>query len=151
LTIFEIGEIEGRQYIATEFVEGRTLHEIMNLGQIDLGQVIDITVQICSALSAAHAVGIIHRDIKPENVMVRHDGLVKLLDFGLAKRFTWPVANAEESTKALVRTDPGSVVGTVFYMSPEQIRGLAVDERTDIWSLGIVLYELLAGEKPFKG
>src|SRR6266496_451793 len=152
LTVFEVGEIGGRQFLATEFVEGQTLREVMNLGQMKLGQVFDIAVQIASALSVAHAVGIIHRDIKPENIMLRDDGIVKVLDFGLAKVQTGSSAvDTQAATRRLLETAPGTVMGTVAYMSPEQVRGLEVDARSDIWSLGVVLYELVAGRKPFEG
>jgi len=119
-----------------------------------LGEVLDVVAQIASALSAAHAAHIVHRDIKPENIMVRQrDGYVKVLDFGLAK-LTEPQPSAvdpEAATKSLFQTDEGVVVGTAFYMSPEQARGLKVDARTDIWSLGVVLYEMVAGRLPFEG
>ena len=151
LTIYEIGEVEGTNYISTEFVDGKTLREMMNGGGFKLHQAIDIAVQAASALSAAHEAGIIHRDIKPENIMVRPDGLVKVLDFGLAKLSKAIAAGSEDATLAQVNTAPGVVMGTVQYMSPEQTRGKAIDLRSDIWSLGCVIYEMLSGRAPFAG
>lgn len=151
LTIYEIGLIDDVRFIATEFIDGNTLRRNTPL---KLGAVLDIAEQIASALSAAHAAGIIHRDIKPQNIMRRRDGIVKVLDFGLAKlsEKTDPgTVDADAVTKALVQTEPGAVMGTVAYMSPEQVRGFAVDARTDIFSLGIVIYELVAGQAPFGG
>ncbi|HSB08024.1 MAG TPA: protein kinase [Blastocatellia bacterium] len=153
LTIYEVGQSDGQHFIATEFVEGQTLRQHAAGALLKIGEVIDIVLQAAGALAAAHAAGIVHRDIKPENVMVRPDGYVKVLDFGLAKltqRRTAPVAS-EGTTRIVFKTEPGVVMGTVSYMSPEQARGLEVDERTDIWSLGVVLYELLAGHAPFEG
>jgi serine/threonine protein kinase/Flp pilus assembly protein TadD len=150
LTIFEIGETEdGQHFIATEFVDGETLRTLMTRQASTMTGALDVAAEIASALAASHAAGIVHRDIKPENIMLRRDGYVKVLDFGLAK-----LVDAEDRRKAdstLVDTAPGLIIGTVRYMSPEQVRGLDVDERTDIWSLGVVLYELLAGEAPFAG
>ena len=142
---------DGRHCIVMEYVDGVTLRARLEKGAIGVDEAIDIVIQAASALSAAHAAGIVHRDIKPENVMIRSDGYVKILDFGLAK-LTAPDSSpvdTEESTKLL--TSPGIVMGTVFYMSPEQARGLPVDARTDIWSLGVVLYEMVTGKKPFDG
>jgi serine/threonine protein kinase len=148
LTIYEIGEMDGRQFIATEFVEGRTLREAIRLGQMHVGQILDIAVQIGSALSAAHAVGVVHRDIKPENIMLRADGYIKIVDFGLAK-LTEEQGGGSEST--LVKTEAGVAAGTIGYMSPEQIRRAEVDTRTDIWSSCVVLYEMIEGRHPFQG
>src|SRR6266436_5282567 len=154
LTIHEISEAEGRRFIATEFIEGRTLRERLN-SDVDIDEALEIAVQVASALVAAHRVSIVHRDIKPENIMIRReDGLVKVLDFGLAK-VSVPRAVAtgsidrEAETRIRVQTQPGVVMGTVAYMSPEQARGDTVDERTDIWSLGVVLFEMVAGCSPF--
>jgi serine/threonine-protein kinase len=148
LTIYEIGEADGDNFIATEFIEGRTLRELIDDSGISLEKCLDITKQIATALSAAHAAGIVHRDIKPANIMVRTDGLVKILDFGVAK-FTQP--NHESSNHSGIETTPGTVVGTAAYMSPEQARGNPIDNRTDIWSLGVILYEMIAGRRPFEG
>jgi serine/threonine-protein kinase len=149
ITIHEVGEQTGRHFIATELIEGETLRERVRRTQMKPLEAINIAIEIASALSAAHAAGIIHRDIKPENIMVREDGIVKVLDFGLAK-LTEAQAPAVDS-EAMVRTTPGMLMGTTRYMSPEQVRGLEVDERTDIWSLGCVLYEMSAGRAPFEG
>jgi serine/threonine protein kinase/tetratricopeptide (TPR) repeat protein len=148
LTIFEIEESDGQHYIATEFVEGVTLRELIEHKDMSLHAVLDASVQIASALSAAHAAGIVHRDIKPENIMRRTDGYIKVLDFGLAKLSEQLGSSPEASTA--VNTDPGIIIGTVQYMSPEQLRRLDLDARTDLWSLGVVLYEMVAGQSPFK-
>ena len=152
LTVYEIGRHDEHTFIATEFVEGITLRERMRQ-RLNLTQVLDIAIQIASALVAAHANGIVHRDIKPENIMVRNDGLVKVLDFGLAKltdRYD-SSTGSEATTFALVNTEPGTVLGTAAYMSPEQAAAREVDARSDIWSLGVVLYEMLAARTPFEG
>ena len=149
LTIFEIGEIDRRQFIATEFIEGETLGELVKRGPMKLREVFAGTIQIASALSTAHTAGIVHRDIKPENIMVRPDGYVKVLDFGVAKLTETSVNDTD--TLTLINTEQGMILGTVQYMSPEQARGLPVDARTDIWSLGVVLYELVTGHPPFAG
>lgn len=149
LTIHQIGEVDGRQFIATEFVEGETLRKLLKQKELNLSQKIDVATQIASALSAAHAADIIHRDIKPENIVVRPDGYVKVLDFGLAKLAEGPNFGYEEST--FFNTEQGAIVGTVQYMSPEQTRGQPADARTDIWSLGVVLYEMLTEHAPFGG
>jgi len=153
VTIHEIGKTDFLHFIATEFVDGETLREHMTNTRITLGEVLDIAAQIGSALQAAHQAGIVHRDIKPENIMVRRDGVVKVLDFGLAKLTPQHVAPDDRRAPAqsMVQTNPGVVMGTAGYMSPEQARGQQVDARTDIWSLGVVLYELLAGRAPFGG
>jgi serine/threonine protein kinase len=154
LTIHEVGDDEGLHFISTEFIDGRTLRELIGRDALSLEEILDISVQLASALSAAHAAGIIHRDIKPENVMRREDGLVKILDFGIAKLTEQPQPSelsSEAPTLIKGQTEAGMVMGTVGYMSPEQARGLGVDERTDIWSLGCVLYEMLAGRAPFAG
>ncbi len=155
LTVYEIGEIDGKNYIATELIDGKTLREhLSNKESLQLNQILKIGVQVSEALSAAHQAGIIHRDIKPENIMLRKDGYAKVLDFGLAK-LSEPVApgsaGSEDATRVQVNTTPGMVMGTVSYMSPEQARGTTTDARTDIWSLGVVLYEMLSGRVPFTG
>ena len=145
---------DGRHCIVMEYIEGMTLRQRMANGQIGVDEAIDIAIQIASALCSAHKTKIVHRDIKPENVMLREDGLVKVLDFGLAKLAeTKPdPANSKDETRAIdPKTLPGVLMGTVAYMSPEQARGLLVDARTDIWSLGVVLYEMIAGRQPFDG
>lgn len=145
VTIHEIDESDGVPFIATEFVEGQTLRALEGRERLDLARALDIVEQVASALEAAHAAGIIHRDIKPENIMVRPDGLVKLLDFGIAK-LTGPEPETVDN-----HTIPGRMIGTVGYMSPEQARGLELDARSDIFSLGVVLYEMIAGQAPFQG
>jgi serine/threonine-protein kinase len=152
LTVYEIGEVDGKNYIATELIDGHTLRE--HLSQKDplpLNKILKVGVQVAEALSAAHAAGIIHRDIKPENIMIRRDGYTKVLDFGLAKLAEPKTIEPDAATRFQVNTNPGMVMGTVFYMSPEQARGYATDARTDIWSLGAVLYEMIAGRVPFSG
>ncbi|MEZ5428256.1 MAG: serine/threonine-protein kinase [Pyrinomonadaceae bacterium] len=153
ITIYEIGEFENQHFIATEFIEGDTLHRRLRGKPLELKTALDIAIQIASALEAAHRAGIVHRDIKPENVMIRPDGLVKILDFGIAKLTEKQTLDSESGIAAVreVKTHPGMVMGTPQYMSPEQSRGLAVDERTDIWSLGIVIYQMLTGFVPFQG
>lgn len=153
ITIYEIGESNGKWFIATEFIKGKTLREILKTSRISINKTVEITRQIANALLAAHEAGIIHRDIKPENIMLRDDGLIKVLDFGLAKltEQTKKEVDGEALTRAQVKTSVGLILGTLAYMSPEQARGVAIDKRTDIWSLGIVLYEMLAGKSPFNG
>jgi eukaryotic-like serine/threonine-protein kinase len=152
LTIYEFGVENDVHFLATEYVEGETLKEKLKDG-LNLNEVLDIVQQTAFALAAAHAAGIVHRDIKPENIMIRRDGFVKVLDFGLAKLTERKTedTNAEAETRALVRTNPGVVMGTVAFMSPEQARGKETDERTDIWSLGVVLYEMVTGRLAFAG
>ena len=153
LTVYEIGRIEDVTYLATEFVDGVTLRQHMRIHRLKLGEVLDIATQIASALVAAHAAGIVHRDIKPENIMVRKDGIVKVLDFGLAKLTERQDSStgSEATTIAIVNTEPGTILGTAAYMSPEQAAGRDVDHRSDIWSLGVVLYEMVAAHAPFEG
>src|SRR5438094_4347300 len=154
LTIYEMGDEGGRHFIATEFVDGQTLRTRLSGAPMELSEVLSVAIQIAGALEEAHAAGIIHRDIKPENVMIRRNGHVKVLDFGLAKlieRAASDETDTEAVTRALVQTDAGMVLGTSQYMSPEQARGKPVDARTDIWSLGVVLYEMAAGRGPFAG
>src|SRR5437660_1777954 len=149
LTIYEIKQEGPIPFIATEFIDGITLRKQIKHGRMGLMDAIDTAIQIASALDAAHQAGIVHRDIKPENIMLRKDGYVKVLDFGLAR----PTERREISTEAdtLVNTEVGIIVGTARYMSPEQARGQKVDKRTDIFSLGMVLYEMVAGRSPFEG
>jgi len=158
LTIHEIGEEGETHFIATEYVEGETLRERLRRGALPPAEALDIAVQVAAALAAAHAAHVIHRDIKPENLIVRSDGYVKVLDFGLAKlarpaRVHAAADSAEFDSLggALVDTSPGLVMGTVAYMSPEQARGYEVDERGDVWSLGCVIYEMVTGRQPFTG
>ncbi len=155
VTIHEISSENGTPFIATEFVDGETLRATLSRSRLSLGDALDVAVQVASALSTAHKAKIVHRDIKPENIMLRGDDrLVKVLDFGLAKLLEThspPRADSAAPTKAMAQTGAGVVMGTVSYMSPEQARGLAVDERTDVWSLGVVLYEMVAGRLPFAG
>jgi eukaryotic-like serine/threonine-protein kinase len=150
-TIHALGETaEGLRYIAMEYVEGETLRERLATMRFSIRAALDIAIQVAAALSAAHASGIVHRDIKPENVMRRPDGFVKVLDFGLAKLAPSPAEIAgADSTRLALKTEAGVVVGTAAYMSPEQARGQEVDARTDIWSLGVLLYEMVAGRSPF--
>ncbi len=148
--IYEINQTEtGDHYIAMEHVQGVTLRQLLSGGPIRASEALRITIQVASALSAAHKASIVHRDIKPENIMIRADAQVKLLDFGIAKLF---LPEQETVTElSLLRTHPGMLVGTVKYMSPEQARGAEVDARTDLWSLGVVLREMLTGSTPFEG
>ncbi len=150
ITIHEIGEVEGTHYIITEFVEGQTLREMLAQPML-LATALEIVIQIADALVAAHKAGIVHRDLKPENVMVRPDGLVKVLDFGLAKLADRSEVDTEAPTAIQVKTDPGTVMGTINYMSPEQALAQKIDQRTDIFSLGVMLYEMVTGERPFQG
>src|SRR5829696_1243648 len=151
--VHEIGETDdGRPFIAMEYVEGMTLRQRMRSHAMKLGDVLDIAIQIAEALIAAHETGIVHRDIKPENIVIRPEGYVKILDFGLAK-LTERHKGATHTTMSTLLFDssPGTVIGTAAYMSPEQARGIPVDERTDIWGLGVVLYEMASGNPPFTG
>src|SRR6266581_4867882 len=151
LTIYEIGHDGSLHFMATEYVEGETLRQHLSRARLTVGQTLDVAIQVASALAAAHQAGIIHRDIKPENIMVRTDGNVKVLDFGLAKLTDPKTIDTAAPTLPQVETAPGVVMGTFSYMSPEQARGLAVDTRTDIWSLGVMIYEMAAGRQPFEG
>ena len=151
--IYEIGEAHGRHYIAMEYVHGRTLRQALQQGPLEVCEAVDIATQIAIALVAAHEAGVVHRDIKPENVVLRVDGYVKVLDFGLAKLVEDRLyAGIPEATPLpSLHTEPELLMGTSDYMSPEQVRRQPTDERTDLWSLGVVLYEMLAGRRPFPG
>jgi serine/threonine protein kinase len=151
LTIFEFGAEGEVHYLASELVQGETLRSRMQRDAISLFETLDITIQITSALQAAHAANIIHRDIKPENVMVRNDGIVKVLDFGLAKLIEPTSSDPDDRARMQALTQAGTIMGTVDYMSPEQARGIAVDARSDLFSLGVMLYEMLSGRRPFTG
>ena len=155
LTVYEIGETEdGTNYIATELIDGHSLRDhIAHKEPLTLNRILKIAAQVAEALSAAHHAGIIHRDIKPDNIMIRKDGHLKVLDFGLAKLSeTRPEASSpEDPTRLQVKTTPGMIMGTVSYMSPEQVRGKETDARTDLWSLGVVLYEMVTRISPFEG
>ncbi|MBA3694392.1 MAG: serine/threonine protein kinase, partial [Acidobacteria bacterium] len=153
LVIYEIGTDGDAHYIVSEFVEGKTLREHFKQSPMKLSEVLDVSIQIAGALTAAHGAHIIHRDIKPENIMVRPDGYIKILDFGLAKLVEQQksLISLEDETVEQNQTAKGVILGTVNYMSPEQAKGERVDERTDVFSLGIVIYEMIAGRTPFAG
>jgi serine/threonine protein kinase/tetratricopeptide (TPR) repeat protein len=153
LTVYEIGAEGNRQFIATEFIEGTTLRASLARGRMNLHAALEIAVQVASALAAAHEAGVMHRDIKPENIMLRPDGYAKVLDFGIAKLIEQRLASGDYTggKTAVLQTRLGLVLGTAHYMSPEQARGLKVDARSDIWSLGVVLYEMVGGSPPFQG
>lgn len=153
VTIHEIGEADSLHFMTTEFVDGQSVRQYASKRTIELTTALDIAIQVASALAAAHDVGVVHRDIKPDNIMIRRDRLVKVLDFGLAKLSEGSdLALATQApTKLMVNTEPGVVMGTANYMSPEQARGAEVDGRTDIWSLGVILYEMISGRIPFEG
>jgi len=153
ITIHDIGRADEFHFIATEFIDGQTLRQRMMPARMELTAALDVTLQVATALGAAHEAGIIHRDIKPENVMLRRDGIVKVLDFGLVKltERSAPVTDTDSPTALNPRTDPGTVMGTAHYMSPEQARGVEVDARSDIFSLGVLFYEMVTGHAPFAG
>ena len=154
ITIHEVGEVEGTHFIASEYIQGETLHTRLKQTPLDLRTTLDIAIQIASALNAAHKAGIIHRDIKPENVMIRPDGVVKILDFGIAKLSTKRAEPTDEEAATALKqqgTSPGVIIGTANYMSPEQARGKDVSAQSDIFSFGIVLYEMVTGQRAFIG
>jgi eukaryotic-like serine/threonine-protein kinase len=153
LTVYEIGEDHSIHYIASELIQGETLRQRLTRGPMQLSEAVDIAIQVASALAAAHQAGIVHRDIKPENIMLRPDGYVKVLDFGIAKlaEQELPATMPRDEALLLVETNLGSILGTVRYMSPEQACGAQIDKTTDIWSLGVVLYEMVTGHAPFTG
>jgi len=161
VTIYDIGSADGRDFLAMEYVEGQSLRDLLEAGQLDIRRSLDLAAQAASALAAAHEAGIVHRDIKPENLIVNRAGQLKILDFGLAKlveRQTAPLLESSLETLGETpqptsqgRTGTGVILGTVSYMSPEQARGQPVDHRTDVFSLGLVLYEALTGARPFSG
>src|SRR3970040_914114 len=141
VTIYDVGVHENKTFIAMEYVEGKTLRELIKSDKLTIDRITDISVQICEGLNEAHSKGITHRDIKPENILIDEKGKVKIVDFGLAK-----IKNVRRGI-----TKQDSSVGTLKYMSPEQIRNQSVDHRTDIWSFGVMLYEMITGKHPFKG
>jgi len=151
LTVYEIGEDHSTHYIASELIEGETLRQRLTRGRIEVGDAVDVAIQVASALAAAHEAGIVHRDINPGNIMLRPDGYVKVLDFGIAKLAEQEGPMPKDEALLLVETNLGSILGTVPYMSPEQACGAPVDKRTDIWSLGVVLHEMVTGGTPFIG
>jgi len=154
ITIHEIGETGGTHFIASEYIQGETLHALLQQRSLDLKTTLDVAIQVASALNAAHRAGIIHRDIKPENVMIRPDGLVKVLDFGIAKLSAKKTDTTDKEAATALKqqgTSPGVIIGTANYMSPEQARGKEVSAQSDIFSFGIVLYEMVTGQRAFKG
>ena len=156
LTVFEFGEVDGLTFLATEYIDGETLRDHLHGKRLKLNEIVDISIQLLTALDAAHEARIVHRDIKPENVMLRRrDGVVKVLDFGLAKvtepKYSTLGHDSDPEGITEFRTAPGVIMGTINYMSPEQAKASAIDERTDIWSTGVIMYEMITGKMPFRG
>jgi len=155
ITIYEINSSEGVDWIAMELVRGPTLRELLERGAQPMDKVLSWSAQIASGLATAHAANLVHRDLKPANIMIRDDGLVKILDFGLVKlnamEAVEPSETAETEATLTALTQAGRIVGTVAYMSPEQAQGLTVDHRADIFSYGVILYEMVTGRRPFNG
>src|SRR6478609_7764638 len=153
LTVYEVGQDHSTHYIASELIEGETVRQRLVRRRMEVSEAVDVAIQVASALAAADETGIVHRDIKPENIMLRPDGYVKVLDFGFAKLAEQqvPLTTPRDEALSLVETNLGSILGTVRYMSPEQACGGQVDKRTDIWSLGVVLYEMATRNAPFTG
>ena len=143
-TVYEVGEAEGVYYIAAEFVDAGSLRDLLARGKLELGPLLRLAIQIAEGLSKVHRTGVVHRDVKPENVLIARDGFAKIADFGLARLLG--VADDAEAAQTALSTLPGTVLGTARYMSPEQARGLPADPRSDIFSLGLVLYEMAAGQ-----
>src|SRR5262245_16156332 len=151
LTVYDVGDFDGRQYLVMEYVDGGTLQDWAQQESRSWRQVIDLLIGVADGIAAAHGAGMLHRDIKPANILVARNGYAKLADFGLAKLADQAVPTAGASTITSVTTRPGILIGTIAYMSPEQLSGKSVDARSDIFSFGVVLYEMLAGCRPFEG
>jgi serine/threonine protein kinase len=150
VTVYDAGEFDGRQYLVTEYVDGGTLNEWAKEHKRTWQQIVELLTGVADGLAAAHQAGMVHRDVKPANILVARNGYAKLADFGLA-RLSEAAAVDVTRTLTQARTTPGMIIGTIAYMSPEQASGLPVDARSDIFSFGVVLYEMLAGQRPFRG